>query len=74
MVLVVSQLEATPGIPAAARWAAGIVIAVAFFLSVLAHELGHGIVARRRARGRSDHGLLLRWQRVLPTRIRPTER
>lgn len=48
-VLVVSQLEANaPGLAAPARWVAGAVIAVAFFLSVLAHELGHGIVARRR--------------------------
>jgi Zn-dependent protease/CBS domain-containing protein len=48
-VLVVSQLEeSSPTIPVAARWLTGAVIAVAFFLSVLAHELGHGIVARRR--------------------------
>ncbi len=48
-VLVVSQLEANaPGLTAPVRWVAGAVIAVAFFLSVLAHELGHGIVARRR--------------------------
>ena len=48
-VLVVSQLEANvPGIPSPLRWLVGAVIAFAFFLSVLAHELGHGIVARRR--------------------------
>lgn len=48
-VLVVSQLDANaPGVPVPVRWVLGAVIAVAFFLSVLAHELGHGIVARRR--------------------------
>jgi Zn-dependent protease/CBS domain-containing protein len=48
-VLVVSQLEQNaPEIAAPIRWVTGGIIAVAFFLSVLAHELGHGIVARRR--------------------------
>ncbi|MBA2315587.1 MAG: M50 family metallopeptidase [Chloroflexi bacterium] len=48
-VLVVSQLEANaPSIASPIKWLAGAVIAGAFFLSVLAHELGHGIVARRR--------------------------
>ncbi len=48
-VLVVSQLEANaPTIATPMKWLTGAVIAVAFFLSVLAHELGHGIVARRR--------------------------
>jgi Zn-dependent protease/predicted transcriptional regulator len=48
-VLVVSQLESnSPGVAPAVRWLVGAVIAVAFFLSVLAHELGHGIAARRR--------------------------
>ncbi len=48
-VLVVNQLEANaPGTPAVLRWVIGGAIAVAFFLSVLAHELGHGIMARRR--------------------------
>jgi Zn-dependent protease len=48
-VLVVAQLEANvPGVPAPLRWLIGAVIAFAFFLSVLAHELGHGIIARRR--------------------------
>ena len=48
-VLVVSQLDANaPGVPVPVRWVVGAVIALAFFLSVLAHELGHGIVARRR--------------------------
>jgi len=48
-VLVVSQLDANaPAVPIPLRWVAGAVIAVAFFLSVLAHELGHGIMARRR--------------------------
>ncbi len=48
-VLVVNQLETNaPGLPMPLRWLTGAGIAVAFFLSVLAHELGHGIVARRR--------------------------
>lgn len=48
-VLVVNQLETNaPALPAVARWLIGAGIAFAFFLSVLAHELGHGIVARRR--------------------------
>jgi len=48
-VLVVGQLEATsPEIPVAIRWLVGGTIAGAFLVSVLAHELGHGIVARRR--------------------------
>jgi Zn-dependent protease/predicted transcriptional regulator len=48
-VLVVSQLDANaPAVPVPARWLIGGVIALAFFLSVLAHELGHGVVARRR--------------------------
>jgi Zn-dependent protease/predicted transcriptional regulator len=48
-VLVVAQLEASQlAIPAPIRWVIGAVIAFAFFLSVLAHELGHGVVARRR--------------------------
>jgi Zn-dependent protease len=48
-VLVVGRLELdAPGIPIAARWAIGAVLAVAFLLSVLIHELGHALMARRR--------------------------
>jgi Zn-dependent protease/CBS domain-containing protein len=48
-VLVVTQLDTNaPSVPVPVRWLIGAVIALAFFLSVLAHELGHGIVARRR--------------------------
>jgi Zn-dependent protease/predicted transcriptional regulator len=48
-VLVVTQLDQNaPQVPVPVRWLIGASIAVAFFLSVLAHELGHGIVARRR--------------------------
>lgn len=48
-VLVVAQIEATvPDLAAPVRWIVGGVIAAAFLLSVLAHELGHGLVARRR--------------------------
>lgn len=39
--------EAYPGRSALAYWAAGLVAAVIFFLSLLAHELAHAIVARR---------------------------
>ncbi len=37
-----------PGYPVAAYWAAGVVIAVVFLASLLAHELAHAVVARRR--------------------------
>ena len=48
-IIVVAQLEATvPGVPVPARWAAGAVVAGAFLLSVLAHELGHSVAGRRR--------------------------
>jgi Zn-dependent protease len=48
-ILVVGQIEASvPGMPAPARWALGAAVAGAFLLSVLAHELGHGIAGRRR--------------------------
>jgi Zn-dependent protease len=48
-VLVVNQLDTNAqGLPMPLRWLTGAGIAVAFFMSVLAHELGHGIVARRR--------------------------
>ncbi len=39
--------EAYPGRYALVYWAAGLVTAVVFFLSLLAHELAHAIVARR---------------------------
>jgi Zn-dependent protease len=48
-VLVVGRLEVdAPGVPVLARWLTGGVIALAFLLSVLVHELGHALVARRR--------------------------
>ena len=48
-VVVVGQLEEqAPDLPVAGRWIMGAVIAAAFLLSVLAHELGHGVAARRR--------------------------
>lgn len=48
-VLVVSQLDATaPSLSAPVRWSIAAGIAAAFLLSVLAHELAHAIVARRR--------------------------
>jgi Zn-dependent protease len=48
-VLVAGQMDATtPEAPVAVRWIIGAVIAGAFLLSVLAHELGHGIAGRRR--------------------------
>lgn len=48
-VLVVGQLELLlPGAAMPVRWAVGAVIAGGFLVSVLAHELGHGIAARRR--------------------------
>lgn len=48
-VVVVGQLElAAPDADPAARWIVGALIAAAFLASVLAHELGHALVARRR--------------------------
>jgi len=48
-VVVVGQLElAAPDAEPAIRWLVGGLIAAAFLTSVLAHELGHGFVARRR--------------------------
>jgi Zn-dependent protease len=36
-----------PGFPAGVRWTAGALVALALLASVLAHELGHALVARR---------------------------
>jgi Zn-dependent protease len=48
-VLVVGQMEASAaGVPVPLRWLTGAVVAAAFLLSVLSHELGHGVAARRR--------------------------
>ena len=48
-VIVVGQLEAAaPDAEPALRWLVGGIIAAAFLASVLAHELAHGVVARRR--------------------------
>lgn len=48
-VVTVGQLElAAPDAEPVLRWVVGAAIAAAFFASVLAHELGHGLVARRR--------------------------
>ena len=47
-VTVVTQLEtAAPTTSQPVRWALGAVVAAAFLLSALAHELGHAVVARR---------------------------
>jgi Zn-dependent protease/CBS domain-containing protein len=40
--------SADPGQPVAAYWTAGVIAALAFLLSLLAHELAHSIVAQRR--------------------------
>jgi Zn-dependent protease/predicted transcriptional regulator len=48
-VVTVGQLEeAAPDAQPALRWLVGALIAAAFLISVLAHELGHGLVARHR--------------------------
>lgn len=48
-VLVVGQMEAAAaGVPVLLRWLTGAVVAGAFLVSVLSHELGHGVAARRR--------------------------
>ena len=36
-----------PGLPAASNWAKGLVASLLFFLSIVLHELGHALVARR---------------------------
>lgn len=38
---------AAPGMPSLAYWAAGLLVAVVFFVSLLAHELAHAFFARR---------------------------
>ena len=40
--------SAAPGYSSIVYWAAGLGVAVLFFLSLLAHELAHAVVARRR--------------------------
>jgi Zn-dependent protease/predicted transcriptional regulator len=48
-VLVVGQMDTSaPSMPVPLRWVTGAVVAAAFLVSVLAHELGHGIAGRRR--------------------------
>jgi Zn-dependent protease/predicted transcriptional regulator len=48
-VVVVGQMDGSArGVPVPLRWLTGAVVAAAFLLSVLAHELGHGLAARRR--------------------------
>ncbi|HEY3072614.1 MAG TPA: site-2 protease family protein [Candidatus Limnocylindrales bacterium] len=48
-IIVVGQVEASaPSVPMPVRWIIGAIISGAFLLSVLAHELGHGLAARRR--------------------------
>ncbi|HEX2048914.1 MAG TPA: site-2 protease family protein [Acidimicrobiales bacterium] len=37
-----------PGYPEGVYWAAGVATALVFYLSLLAHELGHAVMARRR--------------------------
>jgi Zn-dependent protease len=50
VITILAQVQAETAAPALAapvRWAVGAIIAGAFLLSVLAHELAHGIAARR---------------------------
>jgi Zn-dependent protease/predicted transcriptional regulator len=48
-VLVVGQMDTSaPSMPVPLRWVTGAVVAAAFLVSVLAHELGHGIAGRSR--------------------------
>ena len=61
-VIAVGQLTAVdPEIEAAASWILGGVVAFGFFLSSVAHDLAHALVARRRGVDvRADRGLVLR--------------
>jgi Zn-dependent protease len=50
VITILAQMQAetaAPSMAAPVRWAVGAIIAGAFLLSVLAHELAHGIAARR---------------------------
>ncbi len=40
--------QSVPGRPAVAYWATGLIAAAIFFASLVAHEMGHALVARRR--------------------------
>ena len=53
--------ELQPGYGAVSYWSVGLVVALIFFASLLAHEFGHSIVARRTDQGRRDHSLAARW-------------
>ena len=48
LVAVIVEGQVPPGIDPVSGWVIGAVTAGAFLLSVLAHELAHGVVARRR--------------------------
>ncbi len=39
--------ELEPGYPTASYWIVGVIVALVFFASLLAHEFGHSLVARR---------------------------
>jgi Zn-dependent protease/CBS domain-containing protein len=54
-----SQLETTePGWPPALRWGVAATVSVLFLVSVLTHELAHGLVARSRGMGGGSVTLL----------------